>query len=83
MGDQVRQAKEFRKKDSRQENVKRKIKMNEVEPKRIRESMQPIYWRHQVKAPDFLAEGGGTPNQKSSSWSCRTPTLSPRFATVF
>ena len=31
----------------------------------------------------LLAEGGGTPNQKSSSWPCRTPTLSPRFATVF
>ena len=53
MGDQVRKAKEFRKKHSRQENVKRKIEMNEVEPKRIRESMRPINWRHQVKAPDF------------------------------
>lgn len=31
----------------------------------------------------LLAEGGATPNQKSSSWPCRTPTLSPRFATVF
>ena len=51
MGDQVRKAKET--KNSRQENVKRKIKMNEVEPKRIRESMRTIYWRHQVKAPDF------------------------------
>ena len=82
MGDQVRKAKEFRKK---QPTGKRKKKdKNERGGAETYKGINATDLQaSSSEGTRLLAEGGGTPNQKSFSWPCRTPTLSPRSATVF
>jgi len=82
MGDQVRKATEFRK---NQQTGKRKKK--DKNERGGAKTYKGINATDLLASPSegtrLLSEGGGTHNQKRSYWPCRTPTLSPRSATVF
>lgn len=83
MGDQVRKAKEFRKKKQQAGKREKKDKNKRGGAESYKGINANDLLASSSEGTRRLSEGGGTPNQKSSSWPCRTATLSPRSATLF